>query len=150
MKRARKWGTVAGLLLALAFGALARKDETLEQLKARADAPNLEERINVCLDIAEREANNADQFYTKGDVEQGRAAVDDVASYSEKARDAATQSGKKLKTAEITVRKMAKKLRDMKRTLAFEDQGPVQAAVDRLESVRSDLLARMFGKDKKK
>jgi hypothetical protein len=68
-----------------------------------------------------------------------------VATFSEKARDAASKSGKKLKPTEIAVRKMAHKLRDMKRTLSFEDQAPVQDAIDRLEHVRTDLLTRMFG-----
>ena len=40
---------------------------------------------------------------------------------------------------------MAHKLRDMKRTLSFEDQAPVQDAIDRLEHVRTDLLTKMFG-----
>jgi hypothetical protein len=43
---------------------------------------------------------------------------------------------------------MANKLRDMKHTLNFEDQAPVQEAIDHLERVRTDLLARMFGSNK--
>jgi hypothetical protein len=71
-----------------------------------------------------------------------------VATYSEKAHDAAIQSGKKLKNTEIDFRKMSAKLRDIKRTLNFDDQAPVQAAADRLESLRTDLLSHMFGKGK--
>ncbi len=48
------------------------------------------------------------------------------------------------------LRKMAAKLRDIKRTLVFEDQAPVQATVDHLEQVRTELLARMFGKKEDK
>ena len=44
---------------------------------------------------------------------------------------------------------MAEKLRNIKRTLAFEDQAPVQGAIDRLEQMRTDLFERMFGKKKK-
>ena len=67
-------------------------------------------------------------------------AVDDIATYSEKARDAATQTNKRLKNVEIEVRKIADKLRDIKRTLAFDDQPPIDQAIRRLEDVRTTLL----------
>ena len=57
-----------------------------------------------------------------GNAEQARSAVSDVVQYSEKAGEAATQSGKKLKQAEISVRKMAHKLLEIKRSVNFEDQ----------------------------
>ena len=71
-------------------------------------------------------------------------------TYSEKARDAATQTRKRLKNVEIEARKMAEKLRDIKRNLAYEDQLPVKEAIDRLEAVRTTLLDEMFAKDNKK
>ena len=68
--------------------------------------------------------------------------------FSQKARDAAVRSDRKLKSTEIAIRKMAAKLRDIKRTVIFEDQVPLQAAADRLESFRTDLQTKMFGKGK--
>jgi hypothetical protein len=41
-------------------------------------------------------------------------------------------------------------LRDIKRTLAFDDQAPVEQAIRRLEDVRTSLLKAMFAKDNKK
>jgi hypothetical protein len=69
-----------------------------------------------------------------------------VVSYSAKATDAAARSGKKLKDTEIALRKMAEKFRDVKHNLPFDDQAPVQDAIDRLEKMRTDLLSAMFGK----
>ncbi len=71
-------------------------------------------------------------------------------TYAEKAGDAAERSGKRLKDTEIAVRKMAEKFRDVKHNLPFDDQAPVQDAVDRLEKMRTELLAEMFGKKDKK
>ena len=82
--------------------------------------------------------------------QDGGAAVDDIVAYSEKARDAATQTKKRLKNVEIDIRKMAEKLRDIKRTLAFDDQPPVELAIRRLEDVRTTLLKEMFAKENKK
>jgi len=140
--------TIAAFLLATSLLALAYKTETLQELMARAESAKVEDRPALCVEIAERQLKSADELYTAGKVDEARAAVQDVVTYSEKAHDAAIQSGKKVKNTEIALRKMAVKLRDMKRSLNFDDQAPVQAAADRLESLRTDLLSHMFGKGK--
>jgi len=138
------------LLLALGSAYGAAKDETVEELKARLETARAEDRPELCMQIARRQLRDADTLYKDGSVAQAAAAVDDVVTYSEKARDAATQTKKHLKNVEIDVRKMAEKLRDIKRTLAFEDQLPVERAIRRLEDVRTALLQEMFAKDKKR
>lgn len=144
----RFWGLRVVLLAAVALSAWAGKQETLEQLKARVDATRIEEQPRLCVEIAERQLESANRLYNDGKVDPAREAVDDVVKYVEKARDAAVKSGKGLKNTEISVRKMAARLRDLKRSLNFEDQPPVEAAAQRLEDVRTDLLVRMFGKRK--
>jgi hypothetical protein len=144
----RTWVIIWLAVLACSSLVLARKEETVEQLKARVDAAKPAERIDLCLKIAERQLDAADKLYTGGKIDEARTDIQEVVSYSEQARDTATSSGKKLKNAEISVRKMANKLRDMKHALNFEDQAPVQEAIDHLERVRTDLLARMFGSGK--
>jgi hypothetical protein len=137
------------LLLAVVSVCAAAKEETLDEQKIRFASAHLEDRPELGIRIARQQLRNADQLYATGQAEQARAAVDDIVSYSEKARDAATQSKKRLKNVEIDVRKIADKLRDIKRTLAFEDQPPVEQAIRRLEDVRTTLLQEMFAKDKK-
>ena len=144
----RYWSILVAILLTMA-SSWAKKEETLEQLKTRAESANLEERASVCVEIAERQLTNADKLYTEGNAERARAAVNDVVTYTEKARDAATQSGKRLKPTEIAVRKMAHRLSDIRRTLNFEDQPPVQEAIEHLEKIRTELLGKMFGKGQK-
>jgi hypothetical protein len=141
---------VTMLLLALASPYGVAKEETIDELKARFETARSEDRAELGIRIAQQELRTADKLYKDGNAEQARAAVDDIATYSEKARDAATQTNKHLKGVEIEVRKIADKLRDIKRTLAFEDQGPVDHAILRLEDVRTTLLKAMFAKDEKK
>jgi hypothetical protein len=140
--------TIAAVLLATSFLAFAYKTETLQELIAREQSARVEDRPTLCLEIAERQLKSADELYTAGKIDDAQAALKDIVTYSEKAHDAAIQSGKKVKNAEISFRKMAAKLRDIKRSLNFDDQAPVQAAADRLESLRTDLLTHMFGKGK--
>jgi hypothetical protein len=138
--------TIAAVLLVTSLLAFASKAETLQELIARADSARLEDRPALYVDIAERQLKSADELYTAGKVEDAQAALKDVVTYSEKAHDASIQSGKKLKNTEIDFRKMAAKLRDIKRSVNFDDQAPVQAAADRLENLRTDLLSHMFSK----
>jgi hypothetical protein len=128
----------------------AAKDETVAELKSRFESARPENRPELAIQIAQHQLRNADKLYSDGNVEQAAAAVADIVTYSEKAQDAATQTKKHLKDIEIDVRKMAEKLRDIKRTLAFEDQAPVEQAIRRLEDIRTTLLKEMFAKDTKK
>lgn len=125
--------------------ALGYKDEPIEDLIKRAEAAPLNDQPKLYVEIAERQMKAADKLYGAGQNQQARTAISDVVTYSDRATDAATKSGKRLKKTEIAVRKMAEKLRDLKRSLEFEEQAPVQTAVDHLEKMRTALLARMFG-----
>ena len=137
------------LLLALASAYGAAKDESVDELKARFESARPEDRPELAIQIARQQLRNADKLYGDGKVDQARTALDDIVAYSEKARDAALQTRKHLKNVEIDARKMAEKLRDIKRTLAFEDQPPVEKALRRLEEIRTTLLNAMFTKEKK-
>jgi len=139
------------LLVIFAFNlCLMAKEETVDVLKSRFESARPEDRAELGMRIAQHQLRNADSLYSEGRAETAAAAVDDIATYSEKARDAAIQTNKRLKNVEIDVRKIAQKLRDVKRTLAFEDQPAVEQAIRRLEDVRTSLLKVMFANDNKK
>lgn len=128
----------------------AANEETVDELKSRFANARPEDKPVLAIQIAQHQLRIADKLYLDGKVEEAREAVGEVVSYSEKARDAATESRKHLKNVEIDVRKIADRLRDLKRTLAFEDQAPVEQAIRRLEDIRTELLKQMFAKDNKK
>jgi len=139
---------IVALALALAVTALASREPSLEELIARAKAAPLREQPALCVEIAERQLKSADELYAAGKVEEARKSVASLVTYSEQAHDAAIQSGKKLKSVEMAMRKMSHRLKDVRRTLNFEDQTPVAEAAERLDKLADDLLAKMFGKDK--
>ncbi len=144
----RRTISIVLLCIGLALSAAA-KDETVDNLKVRFEKARAEDRAELGIRIAQQQLHNADKLYNEDKIAEARDAVDDIVTYSEKARDAATQTGKRLKNVEIDARKMAEKLRDIKRNLAYEDQLPVKQAIDHLEAVRTTLLDEMFAKDKK-
>ncbi|MGH9550276.1 MAG: hypothetical protein ACRD3W_12920 [Terriglobales bacterium] len=138
------------LLAAASLAAFAAREESVDELIARAESAQPNDRPGLYLKIADLKAKAADKLYNDGNAEAGKAALQDVVAYSKKATDASIATGKKLKNLEITLRKMAEKFRDIKRTVAFEDQAPLQHTVDELEKMRTDLLSAMFGKKKGK
>jgi hypothetical protein len=142
--------TVTTAILIFAFAALSfAKDESTDELKARVDKARPEDRIHICIEIAKRQLTALDKLYADDKSDQARAALDDVASYSEKARDAAVSIHKHDKNVEIAVRKISDKLRDIKRSVTVDDHPPIDAAIKRLEDVRTSLLNDMFPKGNK-
>jgi hypothetical protein len=128
------------------FAAATAKEATVDELKARLAAANLADRPQIALQIAERQLAEADKLYAAVESEKAQAALADVVAYSEEARDYCIQSRKHQKQTEIAVRKMARKLADIKRTVTLDEQAAVQNAIDRLDKVRDDLLFAMFPK----
>ena len=126
-----------------------RDEASVEELKARIAATSVGERPHLCVEVAEKELEEADKAYAGPDVEKARAALTDVVAYSELARDYAIQSHKYQKQAEIAVRGMSRKLTNLEHLLGHEEQAPLKDAVNRLERVRDDLLAAMFKKGAK-
>jgi len=144
----RRSFVIVVVLLAVSCGAAGFTEMPLAELHKRAESAPTGERPALYIEIAERQLKAADELYNAGKVDDARDAVKDVVACSEKAHDAAVQSGKRLKPTEIAVRKMSIKLHDIKRTLNFEDQPPVQTAAERLQSLSDDLLSHMFPKSK--
>jgi hypothetical protein len=139
----------ASLLLLAPLACLAMTGETLEALKAKAAAASGGEQAVLCARVAQAEVELANQQFTDGNVDQGHAAVRDAVSYAEKARDAARTSKKKLKQTEIAIRRAARRLNDIGKTLAIDDRPTVEQAVKELEHIQDQLLDAMFGEGKR-
>ncbi len=147
MKQRLMRGWVIALLCAGAVLCPAKEQESLADLKARAEAAKLPDQPHLYMDVADRQLETATQKFNAGDAEIGLASVQEIVTYSQKAEDAAIKSGKHLKQTEISLRKIVVKLRDLKRAVSFEDRQPLQQAIDDLEKLRTELLTKMFAKD---
>ncbi len=143
-------GVIAVLLAAFVASPMAAKEQTLDELKARLSSTSVGDRPKLCLQIAERQLDDADKLYTAFDSEKAQVSLTDVVTFSELARDYSIQSHKHQKQTEIAVRKMTRKLNDLKHVVSRDEQVAVQNAIDRLQRVRDDLLLAMFPKGKKR
>jgi hypothetical protein len=120
------------------FARTTSREDTVGELKERVANANL------CIRICERQLDAADRLYVAGDTDNGRALLADVTAFAEQARDYAIQSHKHEKQSEIAIRKMTRKLTNLKHTVPHEDQSQIQDAIDRLQRIRDDLLTAMF------
>jgi len=148
LRKSSLWKAV--ILLAVLTYSLPQRaavvEPTLDELKARATSGNVADRPHICIQIAERQLQETGKLYSASDDEKGQAALTDVVTYSELARDYAVQSHKYQKQAEIAVRGMTRKLTDILHTLPQAERAPLQDAISRLQRVRDDLLIAMFPK----
>jgi hypothetical protein len=132
------------------FALTMARDETVDELKERVAKSSVSDRPALCIQISERQLDAADRLYVAGDDEKAQATMTEVIAFAEQARDSAIQSHKREKQSEIAIRKMARKLANLKHTVAHEEQPQIQDAIDRLERIRDDLLAAMFPNGVKK
>jgi hypothetical protein len=147
------WDVVLVMTAALSACVLAgatTNPPTVADLKARVPSVNVGERPQLCLQIAERQLIEADKLYAALESEKAEATLGDVVSFSEMARDYSLQAHKHQKQTEITVRKMARRLAEIKHTVSHDEQAGLQNAINRLEHVRDDLLFSMFPKKAEK
>ena len=147
------WRAATGLLFAalvMSSALTAVNEPSVDELKGRVANARLADRPPLCIRISEKRLDAADKFYVAGDTNNAQAALTDVIAFAELARDYAIQSHKHEKQAEIAIRKMTRKLTDLKHTISREDQEQVQGTIDRLQRIRDDLLAAMFPNGGKK
>jgi hypothetical protein len=135
------------LIFVLSVGVLffARQQETLPQLMARADAASSGQQADLCMEVAERQVKMAIAAYKANESDELRDSLQQIVKYADKGHSAAIQSGKRLKHTEIKLRQVALHLRDLKSDVDVDDQPLVQAAVDKLEDYRTEILKAMFG-----
>jgi hypothetical protein len=138
-------GVVAVILVAASLFSFGKRDETTEQLIARAEAAPPHQQSDLFLEVAERELKLATEAFKADKREEGRTALEQIVKYSDKAHSASIASRKRIKHTEIKLRQISGRLRDIKLNVDVDDQAQVQATIGKLEDFRSELLKSMFG-----
>jgi hypothetical protein len=138
-------GTVALVVVALGALSFGKKEETLEQLIERAKAARPDQQAGLYMEIAERQVKSAMDASKANQHDAFRAQLKDAVDSCDKAHAAALHTNKHIKSTEIKIRRISSHLQNIKLDMDIDDQAPVQAAVDQLETFRTELLKGMFG-----
>jgi|SRR6476660_686923 len=138
-------GAVVAVLLGLVAFSFARKEETIKELVARAEASRPEQQPDLYMEAADRQRKAAVDAVKGSRWEEFGTDLQDVITYCDKAHAAAISSNKHIKNTEIRIRRISSHLKDIKLDVEVDDQSKVQAAIDQLEQFRTDLMRKMFG-----
>jgi len=136
---------VVMLVCGIATIATAKEPETIDQLKARAEAAEQKKQPELYSKLAKMQAEAANDAYN-ANVEQARKLIEEAAESAEKAAGASLATGKRLKKTEIDLRQLHNRMDDIGRTWSFDDRSPIKTSMQRVEAARSKLLDRMFAK----
>lgn len=133
------------LMMCAALFASAKEPETIDQLKARIQSADAKKQVELYMDLAKLQVNAADTAYN-GDVDKAKQLMEEGTQSAERAGQGSLETGKHMKQTEIELRKLEKRMEDIRRSWAVEDREPIEPQIKRVESVRSKLLDRMFRK----
>jgi hypothetical protein len=145
--RTLAWLLLAGVALLPAQASAPQ--ETLEQLIAKA-AVTHDKQAEAYANVARREVEVANDYFSAGAADKAHAAVDDAVTYAEKSLEAARKTHKRLKEADMILHRTSRRLNDVNMTLAFEDRRSVKAAANRIEDIRLQVLNLLFAPPEKK
>jgi hypothetical protein len=138
---------IAVLVLCIATAAAAR-EESVESLKAKAQR---EGHPRLYAEVVRLQVEVANDYYTSGELEKAQDVISEIVTLAEKVVETAQKNPRSLKATELTLSKAGRRLEDVRRSLAFDDQPPVKTAVSAIEKARRNLLDLMFqDPDKKK
>jgi len=135
-------------ILVVAVAPSSAKDESIDQLIARADAAQPGQQPDLYLEAAERELKATVESYKANRPQDGRAGLEKIVTYADKAHASAIHSSKRLPHTEIKIRRISTRLRDLKSNVDVDDQPLIQTAIDKLEDFRTDLLRSLFPSNK--
>jgi len=116
----------------------------IEQLKQKVEHDSERE---ICYNSAELVRNLVEQFNDQmnaGELKPAQQTLNDIGTYAEKARDAAKKSHHKLKQAELTLHKSARRLSDIAQALSVEDREAIDKVVKKIEAADDDILNQVF------
>lgn len=129
------------LALTFAASAFAQKD-----LKSRADTATGGEKAKLCVEYTEEAAKAADKAFQDGKDEESSAHLKEVVQYAKAAAEASMQSHKREKETEIGLRKVLKRLMEVKNARPVDQQGEVQETINAVLVAHDSLLDSMFKK----
>ncbi len=137
------------LLLAtvLATSAVAGAQEG--DLRSRADAAKGGDCARVCIEFARNLVEQSNNSFTSGNVDIAQKQMTEAVQYAQKGAEAAMQSHRRQKHVEIALREMANRVDDIKKSLNFEDQAPLDHHIAKLNDLREKVLDEMFGNPRK-
>lgn len=145
MRSGSKIAVAVTVLLLVCSTRMLAGEEPLDKLIAKAEAGG-DKQSELYVDVALRYTEEANGHFASGDFMKGRDDIQNVLTYSEKARASVTRSEGRIKQTELKMRKLQRRLEEVARAVDVDDRPPVTAAANHVEELRAQLLDLLFRK----
>jgi hypothetical protein len=132
------------LLAVFLFSLTSAAHEPLSELRKRADAAHGSDCTKICLEAAHALVEESFFRFKQGDAGTAQTALKDAMGYAQRGAQDSIASKTHRKEAEISLRKLARRLTDLARLLELEQRAPLESDVAMLEKLRSQLLSNLF------
>ena len=123
------------------------EQETATQINELKHKIDKDSERDICIDSADLVHEMVEQFNNQmnsGELQPAQQTLNDIGTYADKARDAAKNSHHKLKQAELTLHKSARRLRDVAQALAAENRQAIDPVIKRIEAADDYILNQVF------
>lgn len=116
----------------------------IEELKQKISHDSEREICTHSADLVHVLVEQFDNQMNAGELQPAQQTLNDIQTYSDKARDTAKISHHKLKQAELSLHKSARRLADIAQAVAVENRAAIQAAVKHIEAADDAILNQVF------
>jgi len=144
--------TLLALPLALGLCSLLAAAITREAVMAE---PNLEKRSEKAVQYAEAELDKAAKAYEHGEIEAMKTSLQEVSGGVQICLESLEATGKDgrrnpkyFKRAEINIRKLLRKLENLRFAAAVDDRPPIRETIESVQHAHERILADIMSKDK--
>jgi len=134
-----------GLLVLLLTGICIAQPDPVAELQHRADGAKGVDCSRLSIQVARQSLEMANRQFGTGEVKAAHTEVDRSLRYATRAVDCTLQARKGDKAAEIDLRRLIRRMKDILQTLDSEDHPHVAQSLTELEEQRDRLLRSIFG-----
>lgn len=120
--------------------------EELAALEAKADQATPREQCYLYAKVVKDMADLTGKQLDAGDSSAASASLKDIQKYTAKVRMGITQHSKKLKDAQIIMRRTAFRLQELMKDASFGEQSAFQSTLKELNAVQSQMMLTVFKK----
>jgi hypothetical protein len=125
---------------------LDQRPSALANLQAKADQAQPRDRCYLYAELVSQMTDLAGHQLSSGDSEQASETLKLVQRYAEKIQIGVGDDSKKLKNAELLVRRTSFRLKDILGGASLEDRETLEATLRQLNQVQAQLMTQVFKK----
>ena len=140
---------ISSLLLTCAYASAWRLDDSstaLAALQAKADQAQPRDRCFLYAELVSQMTDLAGQQFNSGDSAQASETLKLVQRYAEKIRMGVADDSRKLKDAELLMRRTSFRLKSILSGASYEDRPALEVTLKQLNQVQAQLMMQVFKK----